>query len=101
MRLQRFFELVLLLLGCFNFTLASLIEWQVSVQPSRFGMATTTEGHLSAINLRMGDLAQTIWAGNMKIFGGLCLVAAAVLYAARMRAADKAAPPPRGEKGPG
>jgi hypothetical protein len=35
-------------------------------------------------------LQQTIWAGNMKVFAGLSLLAAAVLYAARRRAADKA-----------
>jgi hypothetical protein len=98
MRLQCFVEGFLVFLGGFHLVMACFLEWGVSVQPPRFGTATTTEGHLSAINLRMGDLEQIISAGNMKVFAGLCLVAAAVLYAARRRAADK---PPQTVAAPG
>jgi hypothetical protein len=76
---------LLVLAGSALFFLAAFLEHDVSSQPARYG--TPNE-----LNLRLGDLQQTISAGSSKIFAGLCFVAAAVLFSAGGRRPGDQAP---------
>jgi hypothetical protein len=93
--MSRICSYALLLLGAFCFCFSAIQEHSLSLRPPTSQLRTTVEGHLAELNRSMTDLQQTVWAGNIKVFGGLCLVAFAILVAAaeRGKASEKAPTP--------
>jgi hypothetical protein len=73
--IQRIMFLFFFLIGAVFLLLSALAEHRISSRTSYFGVDRSAE-----MCFQMSDLQQTISAGNTKIFAGLCMVAAAIVF---------------------